>query len=313
MVAQLAMGRRRTLAATGASVASPGPVRRQEERVLEASMLVIGDEILGGFVQDTNSGWLASQLVEAGVPLTRVHTVPDDFAAIDEALQAELGRSRPRVVVTSGGVGSTPDDITFEAVASSLGLELEEHPDLAPLIDRAIDWAAGLGLDVEEGNYAEHMRRMCRVPVGARLVGAEYGWVPGVAVDVDGGSDAEGGATVVILPGVPSQFRGIVKGAIRPELLEGRNPPIEVVEVEHGFPESALNPCFEVVLAEFPDVKLGSYPGDTMLVRLLGPVGRAEAAAKVVREHLEALLATEGGARMAAQWTHRWRNQDENS
>ncbi len=277
--------------------------------MLEASMLVIGDEILGGFVQDTNSGWLAGQLVEVGVPLTRIQTIPDDFAAIDEALQAEMARSRPRVIVTSGGVGSTPDDITFEAVAASLGLELHEHPALAKLIDSAVEWAVGMGLDVEGNGYAEHMRRMCRVPVGARLVGEDHGWVPGVAVDVDGGSD-DGGVTIVILPGVPSQFRSIVEGAIRPELLEGHNPPVEVVEVEHGFPESALNPCFERVIAEFPDVKLGSYPGNTMLVRLMGPVGRAEAAADQVRAYLEELLATESGARMAAQWTARWRQQD---
>ncbi len=272
-------------------------------------MLVIGDEILGGFVQDTNSGWLASQLVEVGVPLTCIHTVEDSFEAIDEALQSELARSRPRVVVTSGGVGSTPDDITFAAVAASLGVDLHEHPALAKMIDSAVTWAVDMGVEVEASGYAEHMRRMCRIPVGARLVGADHGWVPGVAVDVDGGSD-NGGVTVVILPGVPSQFRGIVAGAIRPELLEGRNPAIEVVEVEHGFPESALNPCFAEVIAEFPDVKLGSYPGNTMLVRLMGPVGRAEAAAALVRRSLDELLATEGGARMAAQWTERWRKQD---
>lgn len=277
--------------------------------MLEASLLVIGDEILGGFVQDTNSGWLAQQLMDVGVPLSRVSTVPDTFEAIDEALQAELARSRPRVIVTSGGVGSTPDDITFEAVARALGQGLREEPLLRERIDAAIGWAEGLGLEMDNG-YADHMLRMCTIPEGGRLLGTDFGWVPGIAVDVDGGSDTDGGATIVILPGVPSQFRSIVTGGVRPDLLEGRNPEIAVLEVEHGFPESALNPVFARLLADHPDVKLGSYPGDTMLVRLIGEPGEVERAADVVRDYIDELLRSEGGARMAAEWTQRWRSQD---
>lgn len=271
-------------------------------------MLVIGDEILGGFVQDTNSSWLAGQLMQVGVPLSRVSTVPDTFEDINEALQAELARPRPRVIVTSGGVGSTPDDITFEAIAAALGQGLREEPLLRERIDTAIGWAADLGLDMETG-YAEHMLRMCRIPEGGRLLGTDFGWVPGIAVDVDGGCK-DGGVTIVILPGVPSQFRSIITGGLRPELLDGVNPPVEVVEVTHEFPESALNPCFAEVMQRFPEVKLGSYPGDVMVVRLIGPPGRVGEAADIVREFLKDLLASEAGAKMAAQWTKRWRGQD---
>ncbi len=86
--------------------------------MLEASVVVIGDEILSGYVHDANSGWLAERLRVHGVPLTRVSVVPDEHEAIDEALQAELARSRPRLIITSGGIGSTPDDLTYEAVAA---------------------------------------------------------------------------------------------------------------------------------------------------------------------------------------------------
>ncbi|MFT5222256.1 MAG: molybdenum cofactor synthesis domain-containing protein, partial [Glaciecola sp.] len=125
--------------------------RDQAYKVLEASMLVIGDEILGGFVQDTNSHWLAGQLMEVGVPLSRVSTVPDTFEDIAEALATELARARPRVIVTSGGVGSTPDDITFEAVAAALGQTVREEPLLRERIDTAIGWAADLGMDMGNG------------------------------------------------------------------------------------------------------------------------------------------------------------------
>jgi molybdopterin-biosynthesis enzyme MoeA-like protein len=75
---------------------------------VHASIVAIGDEILEGFVRDTNSGWLAERLRQVGVTLDRVVVVPDDVGAIVETLRAELSRSRPRLVFTSGGIGTTP-------------------------------------------------------------------------------------------------------------------------------------------------------------------------------------------------------------
>lgn len=271
--------------------------------MLEASIVVIGDEILGGFVQDTNSGWMAQRLQRHGVPLSRIVTVPDDLGAIDAALQAELARSRPRVVVTSGGIGSTPDDITYEAVAASLGRGLVEEPTMARRIGGALEWTREQGVDVTDG-FAWHMMRMARVPDGARLL-RHGGWAPGIAVDVDGGSDA-GGATIVVLPGVPSQLRAIFSEAVEPELLADRNEPPEIREITHGFPESALNLCFARVLEEHPTVKLGSYPGVPMLVRLSGASVHVEAAAHLVTTFIRELEADPAGARLAAAWADRF-------
>ena len=274
--------------------------------MLEASVIVIGDELLGGFVADTNSPWLAQRLHAHGVALTRVHVVPDDLAAIDEALTTELARSRPRLVLTSGGIGSTPDDLTYEAVAASLGRELVEDPVIGERITSSLAWSRSIGLEVSK-EYAWHLGRMGRIPAGSRLLQAGRGWTPGVAIDLDGGSDAAGGATVVILPGVPSEFRSLVEDAIEPLLLAGRNPVPTVAEIEHGFPESALNLVFVELLRCHPQVKLGSYPGDPMLVRLSGPPAEVEAAAALVRQGLDELAATPGGARLAEAWASRTR------
>jgi len=276
--------------------------------VLEASMLVIGDEILGGFVQDTNSGWLATQLMETGIPFTRVSTIPDTHADIDEGLLAELGRSRPRLVFTSGGIGSTPDDITFEAIAASLGQGLRLDPLLGERIESALGWAASRGLDVDE-TYRQHMLRMARIPEGATLMAPEVTWAPGVRIDVDGGIDADG-VTIIVLPGVPSQFRTIVTAAVRPELMDGRNPPVHVEEIEHWFPESVLNACFDRLQQRWPTVKLGSYPSMPMLVRLIGPEAPCREAAAHVRAEIETLLATGPGRKLAREWKHRWASQD---
>ena len=118
--------------------------------MLEASLVVIGDEILGGYVTDTNSPWVADRLREHGVPLTRVQVVPDDAAAIDEALQLELARGRPRLVMTCGGIGSTPDDITYEAVAASLGRPLVEHPDIVARLEDVLEWSRKQDLEVTD-------------------------------------------------------------------------------------------------------------------------------------------------------------------
>jgi nicotinamide-nucleotide amidase len=277
--------------------AAPPPVG------LEASMIVIGDEILGGYVTDANSPYLADRLQHHGVPLTRIHVVPDDAGDIDEALQAELARSRPRLIVTSGGIGSTPDDITFEAVAASLGRGLVEDPEIAARLHEIAAWTREQGMDAGE-EFTWHLLRMARVPDGSRLLRHGDSWVPAVAVDVDGGQAADG-ATVVVLPGVPSEFRRLVAGVLEPTFLAGRNDVPTVAEVEHGLPESALNLTFTAMLERYPQVKLGSYPGRPMLVRLTGRSEDVAGAEAMVRSAITALESSPGGANLAAAWSAR--------
>ncbi|MEX2324613.1 MAG: molybdopterin-binding protein [Nitriliruptoraceae bacterium] len=271
--------------------------------MLEASMVAIGDELLGGYVADANSPWLAQRLRSYGVPLSRVHVVPDEFAAIDEALQAELARSRPRLVVTSGGVGSTPDDITFEAVAASLGRDVVLHDELAARLQPIADRTATFGIDVDE-RFTHHLLRMARLPSGSRLLTPPGSWVPAVAVDIDGGSAATG-VTVLILPGVPEAFRSLVSNVVEPQLLAGHNPNERVEEITHSFPESVLNGMFEDLLRDSPAVKLGSYPGRPMIIRLTGPPDDVNRAAEQVRAHLQQLTDSPAGARLAASWAVR--------
>jgi molybdopterin-biosynthesis enzyme MoeA-like protein len=233
------------------------------------------------------------------VPLERTHTVGDDDDAISEALHAELARGRPRLVVTSGGIGSTPDDITFAAVARALQRPLERHPVVASRLESALDQQRSMGIPVGP-EVSEPMLRMADLPSGARLLADVSGWVPAVVVDLDGGVEADA-VTVAILPGVPGAFAHIVDEGLVP-MVRGRNPVPEVVEVTHGLPESLLNPVFATLGRDFPDVKLGSYPGRPMLVRLTGDPERARAAAELVTAHLDLLMATDGGRRLARRW-----------
>lgn len=273
--------------------------------MLEASILVIGDEILGGFVEDSNSHWLAVRLREHGVPLTRIVTIPDEAEAIDEALTAELGRSRPRVIFTSGGIGSTPDDITYEAVAASLGRGIVQEPRIAEAIGLALDWTRDHGVEVTD-EFTDHLMRIARIPEGSSLLRREGGWVPGVRVDLDGGAGSDAGVSIMILPGVPSEFRAIVTNAIEPDLLEGRNEPFQVRELTHGFPESVLNVIFARLIERYPGVKLGSYPGVPMIVRLIGRPGEVDEAMDELQAYVTDLENDEGGSRLKDAWTRRF-------
>lgn len=273
-------------------------------RPLTASIVVIGDEILAGFTVDENSWWLAGRLREQGIELLRIATVPDELDAIDEALTAGLSRPRPHLVLTTGGIGSTPDDITYEAVATSLDRSLVVAPEIASKVDRAVSWTVAQGLDVDD-EFVDQMMRMARIPAGAALLRRSASWAPGVRVDVDGGIDEPDGATIAILPGVPSQLRSIMTQVLEPDLLAGRGERTTTVEIAHGYPESVLNRCFRRILDDFPDVKLGSYPGQPMIVRLRGRPERVEAARREVRSYLDGLEEDPAGQRLRRAWAER--------
>lgn len=276
---------------------------------LQVSVLVIGDEILSGYVTDTNSPWIAQRLRPLGVPLERVVTVPDDLGAISEALLTELARARPRLVLTSGGIGSTPDDCTIEAVAAALERPLRVEPGLDDRITAALEWTARRGVPISEA-HERGMRKMALVPEGARVLPAgpsgAAGMAPGIAVELDGGCRETGGATIVVLPGVPAELRRIVTEQVEPQLLAGRGTPQHTVELRHPYPESTLNPVFEEVLAAHPSVRLGSYPGAECLVRLSGPAEAVQVAAETVRSYLQALSRDEAMDDLRVAWRARW-------
>jgi nicotinamide-nucleotide amidase len=272
---------------------------------LRASIVVIGDEILAGYVRDTNSGWLARRLHDLGIPLDRVVTVPDDIDAIGEAITAELARRRPRVLLTSGGIGSTPDDLTLEAVAASLGEGLRVETQIEARIDSAVERAGTAGVHLTD-EHRRTLQKMALVPEHGYLLAGAEGMAPGVAVDVDGGVAAPEGATIVVLPGIPSELQRLVTEAVEPSLLSGRGQPQHVVELKHGYPESSLGPLLDRLVAEFPDVRTGSYPARECLIRLRGPTDRVEEAARLVRDYLEGLDQQPGSEQLRASWAARW-------
>lgn len=216
---------------------------------VRAAVVTVGDELLLGATVDTNAAWLGRELAGRGIPVVRRYTVGDEEGDIMEAVAA-AATAAPLVVVT-GGLGPTPDDLTRDAVAKLADVALVEDPEVLEAL--RIRWRAR-----GAGELPENNRRVAQVPEGADRLVNPRGTAPGLALDV-------AGSLVVLLPGVPRELRGIVRGGFFP-LLEARFPgalaPAHSRLIHTtGIPESALAQQVADVLPEGTDpVRIAFLP-----------------------------------------------------
>ena len=157
-------------------------------RIWKAALLVIGDEILSGRTQDKNIAQVASWLGVQGIRLAEVRVVADDTAAIVEAVNAL--RARNDYLFTTGGIGPTHDDITVDAVAEALGVEVVIHPEARAILERYYETRGGLN---------EVRLRMARVPDGAELIRNRMSGAPGIQI-----------GNMFLMAGVPSITAGML-------------------------------------------------------------------------------------------------------
>ena len=157
-------------------------------RIWKAALLVIGDEILSGRTQDKNIAQVASWLGVQGIRLAEVRVVADDTAAIVEAVNAL--RARNDYLFTTGGIGPTHDDITVDAVAEALGVEVTIHPEARTILERYYETRGGLN---------DARLRMARVPDGAELIPNRMSGAPGIQI-----------GNVFLMAGVPSITAGML-------------------------------------------------------------------------------------------------------
>ena len=159
---------------------------------LHVELLSTGDELLTGQIVDTNSVWIMDRLWDLGVMVRRKTLVGDDRDDLDAALRETTGRAD--LVVMSGGMGPTEDDLTSERVAAVLGVPLElDEPSLRTIEERF----RRFGREMTPNNV-----KQARFPRGATVIPNRFGTAPGFAVRL-------GGAELVCLPGVPVEYRGL--------------------------------------------------------------------------------------------------------
>ncbi|HUE97176.1 MAG TPA: CinA family nicotinamide mononucleotide deamidase-related protein, partial [Longimicrobiaceae bacterium] len=170
---------------------------------MTAAVLAIGDELVSGRTIDTNSGFLAQALRAAGVEITGFFTVPDDEDAIVAALTRALADAD--LVVSSGGLGPTADDLTTACVARLAGVELElDEGSLAEIEERF----RSRGLEMPPNN-----RKQALFPTGSRILPNPDGTAPGFIREIP---RVAGIGFVACLPGVPREMRRITEESLVP-------------------------------------------------------------------------------------------------
>lgn len=267
---------------------------------VRARVIVVGDEVLDGFVADENARWLARRLRSAGIALDRIAIVPDDVEAIAVEVRAGLAAPRPSIVFTAGGVGGTHDDVTYEAVAFALGVPLVVAPELATPVHELIEWTVSTGCRLDAQAVAG-MMRIATVPEGS-AVRLLHRWLTGVHFEIDGGPTATSGTAVVMLPGPPGHLRTVVDELIIPEVCGGERSPLAVAEVPHEYPETLLVGHLGRIRARHPEVKVGSYPGKPMLVRFVGEHKDVASAAAELRSVLAGMATDPAIALVREAW-----------
>lgn len=169
---------------------------------MKAEIVSIGTELTSGQNLDTNCQWLSRRLAEIGVPVAFHTTVADDFA--DNVACFQIASARADLVLSTGGLGPTQDDLTREVIATASGVELVEHAESLAHI---------AGMFAQRGRVMpERNRVQALVPAGAEPVFNVCGTAPGVWAKV-------GKATVVAMPGVPSEMYRMFAEQVQPRLL----------------------------------------------------------------------------------------------
>ncbi len=226
---------------------------------MRVELVSVGDELLRGETVNTNAAWLGRELEARGVDVTRVTTIPDDVSTIASVI--ESARERVDAVVTTGGLGPTHDDLTMEGVAAAFDRTLDAHPD-------AIAW-----IEAETDRSVESLAPgTIELPAGSRMLPNDVGVAPGCAIDA-----------VYVLPGVPEEM----KRMFRRIETEFEGEPRHTIELAVGQPEREIADDLDQLRNRF-DVRVGSYPGRTVRVRVSGiDRDEVEAAERWLRDRVE--------------------------
>lgn len=263
-------------------------------------MIVVGDEILSGYVQDANTHFIATRVASHGHRLRRVCVVGDDPAQIAAEVTRDL-EGLASLLFVCGGLGPTHDDRTMEGVADGLGVPLEPCAPLAARIEDLIERAGHAGFSTTFG--AEGLRKMALAPRGAELLPCSIGAIPAVAI-------VDARARVVILPGPPRELQAVFLESVEPRFLAGTGEEIAREEITHHFPESALAAVLTELAARHPTTSIGSYPqSDHVLIRIAGPAADARAVRDAVHVALDELASSDEGRRLLSFFSERRRQR----
>jgi len=248
--------------------------------VTAVEVVAVGDELLEGVHPDLNSPWIGARLAEYGRRLRGVQVVSDDEPDIERAVRAAAARA-PLVIVT-GGLGPTLDDVTRHGVARAAGLALEES---AVALANVRAWYERAGREMPAANL-----RQALTPVGGTVIRNDFGTAPGFRCAV-------GAAQVLVLPGPPRELHGVWQAEVHP-WLQAHPVSADAVAVRRlhfsDIPESKFAEVVGAWMDRAASPLLGcTVKGGVLTARILGraPTGAAaEALAEARAAELAALF-----------------------
>jgi len=201
---------------------------------VNTAILIIGNEILSGRTQDTNTSTLATWLNSIGVKVEEVRVIPDNEKTIVETLNT-LRKSND-YVFTTGGIGPTHDDITAASVSKAFGLKYEIHKEAFKILEAYY----------KPGEFNDGRQKMVWMPENANLILNPTSGAPGFSVE-----------NVFCLPGVPSIMKSML-GGLKHKIVGGE--PILSHTISLRTVESEIADSLSKVQDKNKDVEIGSYP-----------------------------------------------------
>ena len=211
-----------------------------------AQILCVGTELLLGDIVNTNAAFISTQLAEIGISVYKHICVGDNPERLCAALKDALAETD--LIITSGGLGPTYDDLTKETISKCLGLELELHE---PTLDQIKTFFARTGRVMPENNVKQAM-----IPRGAKIFPNPNGTAPAMAAF--GGENAS--KTVIMLPGPPNELIPLVRDQVKPFLASHTDAVIDSVNVHFfGIGESALEEQIKHLMVDAKNPSIAPY------------------------------------------------------
>ena len=205
-----------------------------KSNMINAAIIIIGNEILSGRTDDVNLQFLAQRLNRLGIRLEEARIVLDSESKIVEAVNAL--REQVNYVFTTGGIGPTHDDITSSAIAAAFGVGYELHPEAESILREYY----------KKKPLTQARLKMAKLPVGAKLLYNPISKAPGFRVE-----------NVFVLPGVPGILRAMFDNFSH-ELVGGQ--PVLSGSVSTDLGEGTIGDGLAAIQSKFSEVEIGSYP-----------------------------------------------------
>ena len=234
---------------------------------MHAELIAIGDELTSGQRLDTNSRWMAAELGVLGIPVTFHTTVNDTIEAGLEAFRLAAGRAA--IVVVTGGLGPTADDLTRDVLAAAAGLPLDlSEAALVAVESRFVR----RGMPMPESN-----RRQALFPRGSRIIPNPDGTAPGIDVDIP---RVGGQCRIFALPGVPSEMKTMWRATVEPALVAMLPERATIVQRRikcFGAGESAIESMLPDLVRRGRDPLVGITAHEATITLRIAARGRDEA------------------------------------